>query len=158
MAANNSLEVNEITFESEVVNYSKNIPVVVDFWAEWCAPCKSLSLTLEKILTESRGAFRLAKVNVDENPNLAILYGVRSLPTLKIFTNAQVVAEMVGNQQELRLREFLAKITPPNPLILETEKKASAKSSPRTQSCRKVCWDWRFLCWHVENRMNPGSS
>ena len=125
MTPNNIVEVNEITFESEVVNYSKNTPVVVDFWAEWCAPCKSLSATLEKILVESNGAFRLAKVNVDENPNLAILYGVRSLPTLKIFTNAQVIAEMVGNQQEVRLREFLAKITPPNPLILEMEKAQS---------------------------------
>ena len=116
------IEVNETNFEYEVLAYSQNVPVIVDFWAEWCQPCKILGPLLEKIIMEESGELRLAKVNIDQNPNLAIQYGVRSIPTIKAFTQGNVVAEFVGAQPEERIREFIKKLTPPSPVDLAVEK------------------------------------
>src|SRR5512136_491822 len=107
MATENIINVSEADFEYEVLKFSQNVPVVVDFWADWCRPCKALSPMLEKIAHEAGGAFRLAKVDVDANPNLAILYNVRSIPMVKAFSNGQVVAEFIGLQPEDRVREFI---------------------------------------------------
>src|SRR5512133_1248777 len=106
------VEVNESDFEYEVVNFSRNTPVVVDFWAVWCGPCKMLTPILEKLAEEAKGAFRLAKANVDENPNLALRYGVRSIPAVKAFQNGQVVSEFTGAQPEPRVREFIRSLAP----------------------------------------------
>ena len=122
MASDNIIDVNELDFEYEVLSYSQNIPVVVDFWATWCQPCKILGPMLEAMAQEAGGAFRLARVDVDKNPNLALRYGVRSIPTVKAFTSGQVVSEFVGMVPEERLREFLGKITPPSPQQLQLEK------------------------------------
>ncbi|MEW5870083.1 MAG: thioredoxin [Chloroflexota bacterium] len=114
------IEVNEADFEYQVLTYSQQTPVVVDFWAEWCAPCRVLGPMLERLANEAQGGFRLAKVNVDANQNLAIRYGVRSIPAVKAFRNGQVIAEFVGVQPEERLRQFLREIAPsPNDLLLE---------------------------------------
>lgn len=122
MTSADIIEVNESSFEFEVINYSNNIPVVVDFWATWCRPCKVLGPMLEKIANEANGAFRLAKVNVDESPNIAMRYGVRTIPTIKIFSQGEVVSEFVGAVPESHLRELLSKITPPSPLNLAVER------------------------------------
>jgi putative thioredoxin len=106
------ITVTESDFEYEVIAYSSHTPVVVDFWAEWCAPCKTLTPMLEKYAKEAEGAFRLAKVDVDENPNLALRFNVRSIPHLKAFRDGQVVAEFIGAQPEARLREFLRSLAP----------------------------------------------
>lgn len=116
------LNVNEADFEYEVISYSKNTPVVVDFWASWCRPCRTLSPLLEKLTREAAGSFRLAKVDVDQNPNLAARYGVRTIPTVTAFSDGHPTGEMVGNQPEIRVREFLSKIAPPSPLSLAIEK------------------------------------
>jgi putative thioredoxin len=116
------INVNELNFEYEVVAYSQNIPVLVDFWAEWCKPCQVLGPALEKIVNEANGSLRLAKVNIDQNPNLAVQFNVRSIPTVKAFINGQVVAEFVGAQPESRLREFISNLTPPSPLELDIKK------------------------------------
>lgn len=122
MTSGNIIDVNELDFEYEVVAYSKNSPVLVDFWAEWCQPCKTLTPLLEKLVHQSEGNLRLARVNVDQNPNLAMMFSVRNIPTVKAFSQGHVVAEFVGNQPEARLREFIQQIAPPSAVDLEIEK------------------------------------
>jgi putative thioredoxin len=109
-------------FEYEVIAYSKNIPVLVDFWAAWCHPCKILTPLLERLTIEAQGGFRLARLDVEANPNIALQFGVRSLPTVKAFSNGVVVAEFTGIVPEERLRDFLSKVTPPSPTTLALEK------------------------------------
>jgi putative thioredoxin len=104
--------VTEADFEYEVIAYSNQVPVIVDFWAEWCRPCKTLTPILEKFAEDAQGAYRLAKVDVDANPNLALRYNVRSIPNVKAFRDGQVVSEFLGLQPEPRIQEFLRNIAP----------------------------------------------
>ena len=106
------IDVDEATFESEVVLRSHEIPVVVDFWAPWCGPCNVLSPLLERIAIEAGGAFRLAKINVDQSPNLAIRYGVQGIPAVKALREGKVVAEFVGSQPEPVVRRFIERLVP----------------------------------------------
>jgi putative thioredoxin len=122
MVHENSIEVNELNFEYEVITYSKNVPVLVDFWAEWCQPCKALSPILAKLVSEAKGSLRLANVNIDQSPNLAKQFNVHSIPTVKAFVEGQVAGEFVGAQPEGRIREFISKLTPPSPVDLEIAK------------------------------------
>lgn len=110
--ASHIIHVNETDFQSEVLLHSNQRPVLVDFWAEWCAPCRALDPILEKLTDEANGAFRLAKLNVDANPKVANDYGVRGIPTVKVFRNGQVVAEFSGLRPEPQVREFLKALAP----------------------------------------------
>ncbi|MCD6356642.1 MAG: thioredoxin, partial [Anaerolineaceae bacterium] len=122
MASQFVVNVTEITFENEVVLFSKNKPVLVDFWAEWCRPCKSLGPILERIVNEAGGSLRLAKINIDQNPNLATQYNVRSIPTVKVFIDGHIANEFVGALPESRIREFVKSLTPPSPIDLDLSK------------------------------------
>ncbi len=106
------IDVSESSFEQDVVQQSFDIPVVVDFWVPWCGPCRMLSPVLELLANEPESRFILAKVNVDDNPNLSVRYGVRGIPAVKAFVNGQIAAEFVGAQPEPILRQFIRKITP----------------------------------------------
>ena len=86
--------VTDASFEADVIGSSK--PVVVDFWAEWCGPCKQISPALEEIATEMGEQVQIAKINIDENPGVPGKYGVRGIPTLLLFQDGQVVAQKVG--------------------------------------------------------------
>lgn len=125
------VNVSEDNFEYEVISYSQNTPVVVEFWATWCQPCKRLEPILEQLTEEAQGGFRLARVDVDDNPNLALRYGVRSVPTVKAISQGQVVGEFAGLQPEVRIREFLSKLAPPSEANLLLEKANSLLAEHR---------------------------
>lgn len=112
MSSKHIIDVDETTFPNEVIAYSNTSPVIVDLWAEWCQPCHMLTPILEKLAQEMNGAFRLAKVNADENPNLTVQLGVRSLPTVKGFHRGQLVNEFIGVQSESFVRDFLRNLVP----------------------------------------------
>lgn len=122
MTSEHIVDVSGADFEYQVITYSMNVPVLVDFWAGWCRPCKILGPILERLANEAQGAFRLARLDVDANPNIAMQYGVRSIPTVKAFSNGAVVSEFVGVLPEDRLRDFVSKIAPPTPTNLAIEK------------------------------------
>ncbi len=88
--------VTDDSFAREVVNASNALPVLVDCWAEWCGPCRMIAPVLDQMAAESAGRFKIAKLNVDENPRISAQFGIRSIPTLLIFKNGQVVDQIVG--------------------------------------------------------------
>ncbi|MEN9480875.1 MAG: hypothetical protein RLZZ298_2270 [Pseudomonadota bacterium] len=100
-------------FEAKVVVPSETVPVVIDFWAPWCEPCKVLKPMLEKLAEEYAGRFLLAKINSDENPEIAQHFGVRSIPTVKVLFQGQLVDEFTGALPEGQLRAFLDKFALP---------------------------------------------
>ncbi len=89
-----AIEITEANFEAEVLK--SDLPVLIDFWAEWCGPCKILSPTVEELAGEYEGKLKVGKVDVDAQGNLAMRYNVMSIPTLKFFKNGNIVGELVG--------------------------------------------------------------
>jgi putative thioredoxin len=104
------IEVTEDNFQTEVIERSTTVPVVVDLWAEWCQPCKQLSPTLEKLAAEGGGGWILAKVDVDANPRIAQMFQVQSIPTVYVVVAQQPVTSFSGVQPEPELRSWIAQI------------------------------------------------
>ncbi|MGZ3692375.1 MAG: thioredoxin [Pseudobdellovibrio sp.] len=101
----NTTAVTDSTFQTEVLNSST--PVLVDFWAEWCGPCRSLAPKLEEIAGEMTGKIRIVKMNVDENPQTPGQFGIRGIPAMLLFKGGQQVGELVGNHPKDNITEFL---------------------------------------------------
>ncbi len=106
--------VTEGTFQSAVVERSRELPVIVDFWADWCAPCKALAPVLEQEIAAREGGVELAKVDIDANPGLAEAYGIRSIPAVKAFRDGRVVDEFVGVLSAQSVADFLDRVLGPS--------------------------------------------
>ena len=100
------------SFQSQVMDASHRVPVLVDFWAEWCAPCRVLAPVLEKLADEFQGRFLLVKLNTDQEQEIAHQFGIRSLPTVKLFKDGAVVDEFLGAQPESQVRGLLERYVP----------------------------------------------
>jgi putative thioredoxin len=107
-----AVDVGRHNFDDVVLAGSRERPVLVDFWAPWCGPCKMLAPILDKLAVESAGRFTLAKLNTDDEPELASRYGIRGIPNVKAFADGEVVDEFTGVLPEGAIREFLARVVP----------------------------------------------
>jgi len=101
--------VTDASFERDVIEGSSTRPVLVDAWAEWCGPCRMIAPALDQLAAESGGRYKIAKLNVDENPRTSAQFGIRSIPTLLIFKNGKLVDQIIGAQPKQAIAARLAK-------------------------------------------------
>ena len=127
-AESHVFDVREDNFEAEVLQASLSTPILVDFWATWCEPCKTLGPMLESLAAEFNGAFRLAKVDVDKSQQLAAMFGIRSIPTVMLVKDGQIVDGFQGALPQGQLREFLQRHV--QPLDGTIEEAEAAPESP----------------------------
>jgi putative thioredoxin len=125
-------------FDEKVIAASRHVPVIVDFWAPWCQPCRILKPVLEKLAAEFGGQFILAKVNSDENQELAARYGVRGIPAVKAFVDGQPADEFTGALPEAQVREFIGRLIPSPAEPLRREAMALAAAGDLSAARRKM--------------------
>jgi len=129
------VDVTESTFQTAVLDRSDSLPVVVDFWAAWCAPCRQLGPVLEREASKRSGKLELVKLDVDANPNLSRSYGIQGIPAVKAFRKGRVVAEFVGAQPAAAVERFLDSLLPSEAELLaqqgdEESLRAAVKLEP----------------------------
>jgi thioredoxin 1 len=104
-----SISVTDQNFQTEVLNSSE--PVIVDFWAEWCGPCKMMSPIVDEISETLKGKVKVVKINIDENPNIPTQYGIRGIPTFIVFKNGEAVETKVGGMSKTQFSDWVSKIS-----------------------------------------------
>ena len=126
------IDVTDASFERDVLERSDQVPVVVDLWAEWCGPCRTLGPILERVVADTDGAVELTKVDVDANPRIAATFRVQSIPAVFALRNRQVVDSFIGAQPEAAVREFVSRLAPAASeadLLVETGDEASLRQA-----------------------------
>ena len=124
------IDVSEAEFQAEVLDRSGEIPVVVDFWAPWCGPCRTLGPALEKAAKARAGKVVLAKIDTDENPDLATAFGIQGIPAVKAFQDGEVVAEFVGVLAPAQVEQFFNGLVPSeSQILLEAGDEASLRKA-----------------------------
>ena len=106
------MDVTDSTFQTAVIDRSHTVPVVVDFWAEWCGPCRQLGPVIERLVDARAGKVELAKIDVDTNPEVSRRYGIQSIPAVKAFRDGVVASEFVGAQPPVAVERFLDALVP----------------------------------------------
>ncbi len=131
-------DVTEENFETDVLQASMDTPILLDFWAEWCGPCKALGPILEKLAKDYQGAFRLGKIDVDKQQALAGAFGIRSIPTVMLFQGGKPVDGFTGALSEGQLRQFLAQHLPPSTETEPAEADAAATAESPAQAIERL--------------------
>lgn len=108
MASESIVELNDSSFDTEVINSEK--PVLVDFWAPWCGPCRALAPVIEEISTDFVDKLKVGKINVDENPEISMKFGIRSIPTLMVFKDGEVLEQIIGAVPKSEIERAIEKV------------------------------------------------